>query len=106
MKIASASSPIHDLSMLAAECTTPRRTMPGTVTPTGRVEAGKLSMIWPKTLGDRLRCRGSRGVDPDPVVGEVADLEVDGGALDAGAAEVDAEGVFHGDQPIASRSRM
>jgi len=30
--------------------------------------------------------------DPDPVVREVADLEVDGGALDAGAAEVDAEG--------------
>ena len=35
VKIASASSPTHDLSMLAAESTTPRRTMPGTVTPTG-----------------------------------------------------------------------
>ena len=45
MKIASASSPIHDLSMLAAESTTPRRTMPGTVTPTGVVEDGKLSTI-------------------------------------------------------------
>ena len=61
MKIASASSPIHDLSMLAAECTTPRRTMPGTVTPTGRVEAGKLSMIWPKTSATACGVAG-RGV--------------------------------------------
>ena len=49
MKIASASSRIHALSMLAAESTTPRRTMPGTVTPTGVLDAGKLSTICWKT---------------------------------------------------------
>ena len=39
VKIASASVPTHDLSMLAAEWTKPWRTMPGTVTPTGLLEA-------------------------------------------------------------------
>ena len=42
VKRASASVPIQDLSMLAAECTTPLRTTPGTVTPIGTVESGNL----------------------------------------------------------------
>ena len=67
VKIASASSPIHDLSMLAAEWTTPWRTMPGTVTPTGLLEAGKLSTMRAEDLRHRGRawrgagCRCGRG---------------------------------------------
>ena len=39
-------------------------------------------------------------LDADTVVGEVALGEVDGRALDAGAAEVDAEGMLHEANPI------
>ena len=43
VKSLSASVPIQDLSMLAAECTTPWRTTPGTVTPTAPVQSGNFA---------------------------------------------------------------
>ena len=48
-------------------------------------------------LGDRVGRGRLGGLDPHAVGGEVALLEVDRRALDAGAAEVDAEAVGHGD---------
>jgi hypothetical protein len=42
-------------------------------------------------FGHRLRCRGLRGVQPEPVTDQDAAAKVDHTALDPGAADVDAE---------------
>ena len=88
----SASVPIQASSMLAAECTTPWRTTPGTVTPTGPSESGNRPSSSTKTSAT------ASGVDGDGVLIRSRSAanspfsRSTGRALDAGAAEVDAEG--------------
>ena len=55
---------------------------------------GELREQLDEHLGHRLGRRRLRGLDPLALGGEVAALEVDRRALDAGAAEVDAEGML------------
>ena len=68
--------------------------------------SGAVGVTVPGVVRHGVGRRGARGVDADAVVHEVAVLEVDGGSLDARAAEVDAEGVLHGHQPIARVGRV
>ena len=80
---ASASVPIQDSSMLAAECTTPCRTTPGTVTPTGPVESGNRPSRSTKTAATASGVDGCGRRDPLALGGEVARREVHRSALDA-----------------------
>ena len=89
---ASASVPTQASSMFAAEWTTPWRTTPGTVTPTGPREPGKWREQLDEDLGHGVGGRGRGRLDPLALLRELALLQVDRRALDAGAAEVDAEG--------------
>ena len=101
VKIASASVSTHDASMLAAEPTTPWRTIAGTVTPDRRVRGGELPEQVGEDGGHGRRGGRLRGVDAHPLGGEVAGTEVDGRSLDARAAEVDAEGMTaHGEHCV------
>ena len=61
------------------------------MTPTGPVGVGEAGEQLDEDLGHGVRGRRLRGVDPHALLGEVALLEVDRRALDAAAAEVDAE---------------
>ena len=100
---ASASVPIQALSMFAAEWTTPWRTTPGDRDPDRPVASGKCPSSSAKTSATASGVEGCGRVDALPLGGEVARLEVDGRALDAGAAEVDADRVGHGlSQPKTS----
>ena len=62
------------------------------MTPTAPVGVREPAEQLDEDVGDRLGRGGLRRLDPHPVGGEVAGLEVDRRPLDARAAEVDAEG--------------
>ena len=82
--------------MFAAECTTPWRTTAGTVTPIGESDDGNRPTSSAKTSATAAGVAGLGVLIFSRVAGEVAGAEVDGGGLDAAAAEVDADGVFGG----------
>ena len=79
--------------MLAADRVMPWVTTAGMVTPIGPspISSAKLATISPTTVGDVLRRRLGRGRDAQPLRRQLARGQVDRGALDAAAADVDAE---------------
>ena len=89
---ASASVPIQASSMLAAELDHPVPDDSRHRDPDGARGLGEVAQELDEDGGDRLGGRGLGGLDPDPVGREGAGLEVHRCALDARAAEVDAEG--------------
>ena len=92
----SASSPIQLLSMLAAVCTTPRITTPGKVTPIGPWTSGNFSTTSMDDLHHVLGLVLLRRHEAEAVGDEIAQLDVDGRALDARPADVDSEPDGHG----------
>ena len=90
-----ASVPIHDWSTFAAVRATPFFITAGNVAPVGPVQSKNLASS-PTTPVDRVGRGRVRGEDAVAVGEQLAAAGVDGRALDAGAADVDAEHCGHG----------